>query len=165
MVSNIKVAEADLNNPLQAQEVLSMLREYAGDIMGGGEDLSDYVKQNLIAQLQKRPGVLVLLAFENDKAVGLAIAFEGFSTFYAQPLINIHDFVVSENYRGKGIAKLMLEKIEQIARNRGCCKLTLEVLEGNKRAQHVYKAFGFASYLLDEKMGKALFLDKKIVKI
>jgi ribosomal protein S18 acetylase RimI-like enzyme len=162
MVANLKVIEADLHEPAQAAEVMALLRAYASDIMGGGEDLSEYVKQNLIVQLQKRPGTLVLLAYEGDSAAGLAIAFEGFSTFYAKPLMNIHDFVVGESYRGKGIARQMLEKIEKIARARDCCKLTLEVLEGNVRAQKVYKSFGFVSYVLDEKMGKALFLDKKL---
>jgi len=57
---------------------------------------------------------------------------------------------------------LILEKVEAIAIERGYCKLTLEVLEGNVRAQKVYKDFGFASYVLDYEMGRALFLDKKL---
>ena len=162
MVANIKVIQADLQDPIQAGETMRLLREYATDLMGGGEDLSEYVKQNLIGRLREKLGALVLLAYDEDTAAGLAIAFEGFSTFYAKPLLNIHDFVVSDKYRGKGIAKLMLEKIEEIARDRGCCKLTLEMLEGNERARKVYKTFGFVSYELDPRMGKALFLNKKI---
>jgi ribosomal protein S18 acetylase RimI-like enzyme len=106
--------------------------------------------------------VVILLAYGGDNALGLVIAFEGFSTFYAMPLMNIHDFVVEEASRGKGIARLMLDKIEEIALERGCCKLTLEVLEGNERAQKVYQKF--ASYVLDPEMGRALFLDKKLDK-
>jgi GNAT superfamily N-acetyltransferase len=162
MSLKITILEADLNNPQHAADMLRLLSHYAEDIMGGGAKLSEDVKQNLVGRLNKRAGVLIILAYEQDKAVGLAISFEGFSTFYARPLINIHDFVVEETSRGKGIARLMLDRIEEIARQRGCCKLTLEVLEGNARAQKVYKSFGFASYVLDESMGKALFLDKKI---
>jgi ribosomal protein S18 acetylase RimI-like enzyme len=165
MMANIKVTGADLNDPVQAGEVLRLLRSYAADIMGGGEDLSDDVKQNLIERLQKKQDAVILLAYDGEAAVGLAIAFEGFSTFYAKPLLNIHDFAVLEKHRGKGIAKMMLEKLEEIARERGCCKLTLEVLEGNERAQKVYKTFGFASYELDPVMGKAMFLNKKLNNI
>lgn len=43
-----------------------------------------------------------------------------------------------------------------------CCKLTLEVLEGNKLAQQVYRRFGFQGYELDPKMGRALFYEKKL---
>ena len=57
---------------------------------------------------------------------------------------------------------LMLEAIESVAVERKCCKLTLEVLEGNHIAQHVYKKFGFAAYELDPKMGQAMFFEKKL---
>jgi ribosomal protein S18 acetylase RimI-like enzyme len=163
MNSTIQVREADLNNPKHQKDVLDLLSSYAMDIMGGGKDLSPEIKQKLIPELQKISSVVIVLAYEAETAAGLSICFLGFSTFYAKPLLNIHDFVVAEKYRGQGIAKLMLEKLEEIARSKGCCKLTLEVLEGNVRAQKVYKSFGFASYQLDPVMGKALFLDKKLV--
>ncbi len=37
----------------------------------------------------------------------------------------------------------MLRKVREIARQRGCCKITLEVLEGNDVAQAAYRKFGF----------------------
>ena len=133
------------------------------DIMGGGQDLSEDVRQQLIPGLRKNSSSVIVIAFEGQTAVGLSISFFGFSTFYAKPLLNIHDFVVVESHRGKGIAKLMLDKLEEIAKSKGCCKLTLEVLEGNVRAQKVYQSFGFSAYQLDDTMGKALFWDKKLL--
>ncbi|MCX6181079.1 MAG: GNAT family N-acetyltransferase [Bacteroidetes bacterium] len=159
---DITVLEANLHDPVHAKHILELLNTYANDIMGGGKDLSENVQKNLITELQKRSNTLIVLAYDNTSAIGLAICFEGFSTFYAKPLLNIHDFVVVANYRGKGIAKLLLEKLEKIAVERGCCKLTLEVLEGNKRAQVVYSAFGFNGYELDANTGKALFWEKKL---
>ncbi|MBX9850448.1 MAG: GNAT family N-acetyltransferase [Cytophagaceae bacterium] len=162
MAPNIHFVFTDLSNVIHQRDMLSLLSQYATDIMGGGEDLSPEVKNRLVSELKNRSSV-ILLAYENDLAVGLAICFEGFSTFYARPLLNIHDFVVSQSHRGRGIARLMLDRLELLARERNCCKLTLEVLEGNSRAQKVYKDFGFASYVLDEKMGRALFWDKKLI--
>ncbi len=159
---DITIHEANLHDPLHIKDILDLLNVYANDVMGGGKDLSQNVQRNLIPELQKRSNTLILLAYDNNVAVGLAVCFEGFSTFYAKPLLNIHDFVVSGSHRGKGIAKLLLEKLEEIAVERACCKLTLEVLEGNKRAQQVYNAFGFDGYELDEKTGKALFWEKKL---
>jgi GNAT superfamily N-acetyltransferase len=161
-MKNIQIIEADLFNEGCAKDVLSLLTSYATDIMGGGEDLPEEVKKKLIPALQNRNGVYVFLAYDVNKAVALAICFEGFSTFYAQPLINIHDFVVEKSYRKMGIARLLLNAIEDKARSIEACKLTLEVLEGNKRAQDIYKTFGFAGYELDKSMGKALFMDKKL---
>lgn len=162
MDHSIFITQADLENKEHSENILSLLSQYAKDINGGGKDLSDDVKQNLIIELKKRSSAVILLAYKNQTAIGLAICFEGFSTFYAKPLLNIHDFVVSEKYRGQGIARQMLMELENIAKQRGYCKLTLEVLEGNLRAQKVYKDFGFDGYELDSTMGKALFYDKKL---
>lgn len=161
----MNVLIANLHQDKHAQDILFMLGQYATDIMGGGQALSSEVKNNLIPQLQKRESSVVFLAYEGEQAVGLAICFEGFSTFYAKPLLNIHDFVVSPDYRGKGVAKLLLDRIESLAKERSYCKLTLEVLEGNHRAQKVYREFGFAGYELDAGSGKALFWDKKMIYI
>ena len=92
----------------------------------------------------------------------MAVCFEGFSTFACKPLLNIHDIIVAKAHRGHGIAKSLLAKAEEIALSLGCCKLTLEVLEGNIVAQAAYKASGFAGYALDLKMGMALFWQKKL---
>lgn len=158
----INVIDADLLNPIHAEATTNLLNHYSADEMGGGEELPQFVKDNLVAELHRRREAHVVLAFEGEKPVGLAILMEGFSTFSCMPLLNIHDVVVMSGYRGKGIAQKLLFKAEEIARSLGCCKLTLEVLEGNKAAQAAYKASGFNGYELDPKMGKALFWQKKL---
>lgn len=50
--------------------------------------------------------------------------------------------------------------VEHLARTRGACKLTLEVLEGNQSAARLYAASGFEVYPLDPAMGRANFLQK-----
>jgi len=88
--------------------------------------------------------------------------FEAFSTFLCKPLINIHDLVVIETYRSRGVSQRMLEKVEEIAKSKGCCKLTLEVLSGNVAAKSSYRKFGFDDYMLDPEAGSALFWQKRI---
>lgn len=130
--------------------------------MGGGTELTSFVKDNLIAGLNGRPGVHIILIFVNDKPAALANCFEGFSTFVCKPLLNIHDFAVAPEFRRRGLAKKLMMKIESVARSLDCCKITLEVLEGNKVAQAAYKACGFAGYELDPVMGRAMFWQKKL---
>ncbi len=158
----LTISVADLNSPDQALTIITLLNSYATDLMGGGKCLSEFTKQNLITELRKRSDSCVILAFENGTAAGLAICFEGFSTFACKPTLNIHDLYVAAPFRGRGLSIALLEKIESIATQRGCCKLTLEVLEGNHAAQNAYKKFGFVGYELNPEMGRAMFFEKKI---
>jgi ribosomal protein S18 acetylase RimI-like enzyme len=70
--------------------------------------------------------------------------------------------VVSGEYRGLGISQKMSQHIENIAHQKGCCKITLEVLDGNQIAKNAYIKFGVAGYELDPKMGKALFWENPL---
>lgn len=158
----IKIVQADLKQPEQAQALVELMDEYARHPMGQGKPLDAAIKKQLPQALQGRADSLQLLAFDGERPVGLVNCFEGFSTFACKPLINVHDVIVAEEYRGKGLARKLLAKVEEIARARGCCKLTLEVLEGNLQAQKTYQALGFAGYQLDPQMGQALFWEKKL---
>jgi GNAT superfamily N-acetyltransferase len=57
---------------------------------------------------------------------------------------------------------LVAAAVEAEARARGCCKLTLEALEGNTGAIALYRDFGFAAYELDPAMGRASFFEKSL---
>jgi len=120
------------------------------------------VKLNLVPALRQRPGVHVVLAFVAGQPAGMAICMEGFSTFACMPLLNLHDVMVSAAFRGQGLAKRLLAQAEAVAVGLGCCKLTLEVLEGNAVAQAAYRACGFEGYALDPAMGRAMFWQKKL---
>ncbi len=130
--------------------------------MGGGKALKEDVKKNLAKQLSKLSHAFSVMAFADGKAIGLINCFEAFSTFACKPLINIHDVIVLKEYRGQGVAQMMLQKVEDVARDKGCCKITLEVLSGNEKAKSSYKKFGFRDYELDPKMGTALFWEKQL---
>ena len=161
-MSSIDIIEANLAVVEHANAIIMLMDEYARDPMGGGQGLSDYAKTNLISELAIRKTAHVFIALVDDQPAGLITCLEGFSTFSCQPLLNIHDLIVSVPYRGKGLSKLMLQAAEQIALDLGCCKLTLEVLEYNQIAQQAYRSFGFNGYELNPEMGKALFWEKKL---
>lgn len=158
----INILEANPLNPVHAKAIVQLMDEYARDPMGGGQPLSETVKTNLPMALSNRSNAYVILALDGNTPAGLTICFEGFSTFSCRPLLNIHDVMVSAQYRGQGISKRLLEQAEVIARRLDCCKLTLEVLEGNSIAQSAYRSVGFDSYQLDPTMGHALFWEKKL---
>ena len=158
--SAFTVCRADYANPAHAAALVHLLDAYAADPMGGGEGLSDFAKANLIPSLAARPQAYSVLAYAGDVPIGLVNCIEGFSTFACRPLVNVHDVAVLVAYRGRGIADQMLALCEAIARERGACKMTLEVLQGNVGAVRVYQRFGFAGYQLGSAMGQASFMQK-----
>jgi len=157
---NTEVLVVNYLNDRHAKDMAYLLNMYAKDPMGGGVALSDHVQENLAIELSKLPHAFSVICYVDDKPAGLINCFEGFSTFKCKPLVNIHDIVVVGGFRGLGISQLMLSEVERQAKEKGCCKMTLEVLEGNKIAQQSYIKFGFEGYELDPEMGKALFWQK-----
>ena len=160
--AEILVLQASYSNSVHAEAIGLLLNHYAQDPMGGGHALSADLLQQLPAELAKRPHAFSVLAFVGGEPAGLVNCFEGFSTFACRPLVNVHDVVVKEPFRGLGLSQKMLQKVEEIARQRGCCKITLEVLEGNDVAQAAYRKFGFDDSIFDPAHGRMLFWSKPL---
>jgi GNAT superfamily N-acetyltransferase len=158
----IEVCLADYAAAAHREALLALLDAYARDPAGGGAALPEFVRKNLVDELARRPTAFSVLAFDGARAVGLINCFEGFSTFACRPLVNVHDVVVLESHRGRRITQRMLAEVEEEARRRGACKLTLEVLSGNARAMKAYARDGFAGYQLDPSFGTATFMQKKL---
>lgn len=158
----IEVFIADYRNTAHAAALVDLLDAYASDPAGGGKPLEAAVRQRLPAELAARPQAFSVLAYEGSQPVGLVNCIEGFSTFAARPLVNVHDVVVLPSHRGKRVAQRMFALVEEEARRRGACKLTLEVLSGNAPALRAYEREGFAGYQLDPALGTAVFLQKKL---
>lgn len=153
---------ADYASPEDARTVVELLDIYARDSMGGGEPLSDFTRDNLAEALSDIPGAFSVIGTLDGKPVALANCFQSFSTFACRPLINIHDLMVTNEVRGQGVSQGLLAYIEAHARQSRCCKVTLEVLEGNTAARASYAKFGFKPFMMDDATGAALFLEKKL---
>ncbi|MGH6640189.1 MAG: GNAT family N-acetyltransferase [Polaromonas sp.] len=158
--SYLRICRADYNNPVHAGALVLLLDAYARDAAGGGEPLGDFAKSHLVKELAARPQAFSVLAFDDAQPVGLINCIEGFSTFACRPLVNIHDVAVLPSHRGQRVGEQMLALVDEIARERGACKLTLEVLQGNRSAIRLYERVGFAGYQLDPAMGQAQFFQK-----
>ncbi len=158
--SYLRICRADYGNPVHASALVLLLDAYARDAAGGGQPLSEFARTHLVRELGARPQAFSVLAFDDSQPVGLVNCIEGFSTFAGKPLVNVHDVAVLPSHRGQRVGEQMLALCERIARERGACKMTLEVLQGNRSAIKLYERIGFANYQLDPAMGQAQFLQK-----
>jgi len=159
-IDDLRIARLDPREARDAAALVEVLDAYASDDTGGGTPLTDEVRRRLPGLLAERAHYVGWLAWDGPRAVGLVNAFEGVSTFKARPLLNIHDIAVLASHRGRGIGRRLLAAAEAEARARGCCKLTLEALEGNLGAIALYRDVGFVAYELDPAMGRATFFEK-----
>jgi ribosomal protein S18 acetylase RimI-like enzyme len=156
----MQIVRADLENSVHREGLLAVLGSYAEDPMGGAQPLSEEVREKVVAGLREHPTTEILLAIADGRAIGAAVCFVGFSTFRARRLLNVHDLAVLPEHRGGGVGRRLLLGAEARARELGCCKLTLEVLEHNTRARGLYTSFGFGAYSPGGAAKRTLFLEK-----
>jgi ribosomal protein S18 acetylase RimI-like enzyme len=62
------------------------------------------------------------------------------------PFAQIHDIYVKPEYRGHGVADLLIAEAERFARSNGARLMRLGVLNGNGRARTFYSRQGFREY-------------------
>ena len=160
----LRIIRADYTNKAHIEAIAYLMRCYSGDPFGGGEALSEQASLAIAPALAQRDCAFSLIGYVDSEAIALVNCFELFSTFACKPIINIHDIVVANGHRGRGHSHTLLQAVEDIAKARGCCKLTLEVLSNNTVAKASYKQFGFGDYQLNPAHGHALFWEKALVR-
>ena len=74
--------------------------------------------------------------------VGFALFFHNFSTFLGRAGIYLEDLYVMPEYRGKGLGKALLQRLAQIAVERGCGRLEWWCLDWNRPSIDFYLSMG-----------------------
>ena len=88
-----------------------------------------------------------LSACEQDEStgaetiVGFALYYIRYSTWKGQRMY-LEDILVTEALRGKGIGKMLIERLIVEAREKGFKRMTWQVLDWNEPAINFYKKFG-----------------------
>jgi len=144
--TRIKIAliKCDFSNPEHITAVKILINEYIIDPMGGGSLHNKKKQDQLIEGLKYHPTVFLFLAYYENEYAGLILSFENFSTFMVRKMINIHDIIVKEKFRNKGIGKALLYGVIEEAKKRNCGKITLEVRKDNSIAQSIYREADFS---------------------
>ena len=78
---------------------------------------------------------------EVDASVrGMALGFWRYSTWKGQ-VMYLEDILVTESMRGKGIGRMLIERLKDEAREKGFKRITWQVLDWNEPAINFYKKF------------------------
>lgn len=84
----------------------------------------------------------VLLAYDGEHPVGFALYFPNYSTFLGKPGLYLEDLFVRPDARGRGVGRLLLERLARITLERGWGRLEWRVLDWNSPAIGFYRKLG-----------------------
>lgn len=122
------------------REVYELYKEFAAY-----EKLEDYFSATLeeIKKLMFEEKLLHMLkAEEEGKIVGVAAYYYQLVSFPAKKVLYLEDIFVKENHRGKGIGNLFFERLEEIAGENDCLKMTWKCLAWNQSSRAFYEHIG-----------------------
>jgi len=88
------------------------------------------------------PACEAIVGEENGEVVTFALFFHNFSTFLTKKGLYLEDLYVRQSHRGKGYGTQMLQRLAQLALERGCGRFEWSVLDWNEPAINFYKAMG-----------------------
>jgi len=89
-----------------------------------------------------QPACEAIVGEQNGEVVSFALFFHNFSTFLTKKGLYLEDLYVRQSQRGKGFGTLMLQRLAQLALERGCGRFEWSVLDWNTPAIDFYKAMG-----------------------
>jgi len=85
----------------------------------------------------------VLLAWQDHKAVGLALFFREFSSWKGAPGVYVQDIYVSADLRGTGVGRKLMQAVTETGRSWGATYCKLSVYGDNESAVAFYRRLGF----------------------
>ncbi len=88
----------------------------------------------------EKPVWWAFVAEENGFIHGFALYYIRYSTWKGQAMY-LEDIIVTESSRGKGIGKLLMDRLIIEARERGFKRIVWQVLEWNEPAINFYKKY------------------------
>lgn len=80
------------------------------------------------------------VAAENNVIVGLALYYYKYSTWKGKCLF-LEDIIVTESQRGKGLGKLLFDKVVQVSKEQKVRRMEWQVLDWNTPAIEFYKKY------------------------
>lgn len=101
------------------------------------------------------------VAQENNSIIGLALYYYKYSTWKGKCMF-LEDIIVTERCRGKGVGRLLFDKVVSVAKNQEVRRLEWQVLEWNEPAIKFYKKF---DAVLDEEWINCKLTDLQLKKM
>ncbi len=147
---NIREYKSEDRN--QIEKLIAELQDYEAQYTSGmrvGKDMAgEYLDKGILKYCREKNGKF-FVAEESDELIGFIwvwIENEPRDLMYIKPIYTfmfIGDYVISKEYRNRGIGKALIAEVERFAKEQGIDQLKLHVNAKNSLAREVYKKLGF----------------------
>ena len=109
------------------------LDDHFNRLAGGEENRKEYVQHNLLSDIHD-----VFVIYESNTPVGCA-AFK----YYSEGIAEVKRVYIKPGFRGRGLSKMLMDTVEQKAREEGYKTLILETGKSFDEAVGLYSGIGY----------------------
>ena len=94
----------------------------------------------VVAQFLKRDDQYFIVAIEDDKPIGFALAYELERIDRPHPMLFLYEIEVIETHRQQGVATAMIELLKETCREKGAFKMFVIAAASNSAALRLYNS-------------------------
>lgn len=109
------------------------LDDFLNQLVGGEENRAEYIPYNTLDDIRN-----VIVVYDGDQAIGCA-SFKRYDEVCAE----VKRVFICDEYRGKGISRELMKRLENLAREKGYDYFILESGEPLIAAMGLYRAIGY----------------------
>ena len=133
----MRIIQASLEHLDQLTPMFVDYREFY-NAMPQQEDSKAFLTERLNKQ-----EAIILLAIENDAALGFCLVYPSFSSVLLRPIWILNDMYVTEESRRKQVANKLLKALAKQARDNNVVRLRVSIHASNEIAQRLYESADF----------------------
>ena len=128
-----KGTEADISQALQLVKELAVYEKAPDEVEVTPEEMLDW-------GFGDNKQFDFFVAIENDITIGLALYYYKYSTWKGKCLF-LEDIIVTESQRGRGLGKLLFDKVVEVSKEQKVRRMEWQVLDWNTPAIEFYKKY------------------------
>ncbi|RTZ66742.1 MAG: GNAT family N-acetyltransferase [Aquificaceae bacterium] len=135
---NIFIKRADISDVPEIAKLFDAYRVFykqESDLALASTFLSD--------RINHAESIIFVAVTEQNKYVGFTQLYPSFSSAFTQRIWILNDLYVEENSRGNGIAKKLMNKAKEFAKETQARGISLNTEKTNTIAQNLYESLGY----------------------
>lgn len=134
---NISVLEAELTHINLVLPLFNKYRKFY-EVENRPEDAKAFIQERIEKNQSK-----IFLAIQEEKAIGFTQLYPSFSSLSLKSVWILNDLFVEEDFRKRGVGKMLLDAAKDFAIKTKSKGLTLSTGIQNETAQNLYEKYGF----------------------